>query len=322
MTTTQQLIQRTIGHLLPHPQILNFHEGTPQLPPGTPQNGLRLMMGAGDLNHGGIPNIQKFNTYDVFFCQPWDGNGSLLENVTYLATQPRTLLCFIDIKNPDQVKAFTTLFASRFSFIDGHGGHCPHFEMSALRKLLQEGGTAANVYEASETCMFLKDIQLWLDKGVLPLSNTNIVTGKIVDLTNQQEEPLKAQLRAKIRTMALANKSVTIPYNDLEQHTLQTLQHIARILLFELPLDLIGTYTEVKKDWQINAYNEFVVTKQSPNFKPQVIANYVAQHGHTLVSERATMLIQAILSDLDRDQLFGAQAKYDTFCRHIRDKME
>lgn len=320
MTTTQQLIQQTVGHLLPHPQILNFHDGTPQLPPGTPLNGLRLMMGAGDLNHGGIPNIQKFNTYDVFFCQPWDWNGSLLENVTYLVTQPNKLLCFIDIKNKEQVAAFTSLFANRFIFIDGHGGHCPHFEMSALRKLLQEGGTAANIYESSETCIFFRDMQTWLDKGVLPLFSANVVTSKIIDLTPQQEEPLKTQLCAKIRSMG--NQSIAIQYDDLEHHSLQTLQHIARILLFELPLDLTGAYLEFKKDWQAHAYYEFVLTKRSPDFKPLIIADYIAQNGNDPISERATLLIQAIRADLDNDQLFGAQAKYATFCRHIRDKMQ
>lgn len=323
MTSTQQLIQRTVGHLLPHPQILNFHDATAPAPAtAMPLNGLRLMMGAGDLNHGGMPNIQKFDTYDVFFCQPWDWNGSLLENVTYLATQPNKLLCFIDINNKEQVKSFTTLFAGRFSFIDGHGGHSPHFEMGALRKLLQVGGTAANIFEGSETCIQVRDIQNWLDKGVPPLNSPNAVTCKMYDLKPSDEEPLKVQLRAKIRSMAQTSKRITVNMDDLEQKSLQSLQYMCRTLLFELPLDLTGAYTELKKDWQPDPYNEFVVTKGQADFKPQVIANYIAQHGQTPVSERATTLIQAILRDMDSDNSIGAQAKYGTFCRHIKDKME
>ena len=323
-TKPEQLIQRTIGHLLPHPQIFNFHDLDALLQEQQQQqpNGLRLMMGAGDLSHGGIPNIQRFDTYDVFFCLPWDENGSLLQNVTYLLTQPNKLLCFIDIKNQEQLKAFTTIFANRFSFIDGHGGHCPHFELSDLRKLLQEGGTAANIYEGSETCLFLSDMQLWLDKGVLPRSNVNIITGRIIGLLQQDEEPVKAQLRAKIRDLAETNKRITVSMNDLEDQTLLTLQHIARILLFELPLDLTGAYTEIQKDWQPKAYEELVLTKRSPDFKPHIIANYIARNGNDAISERAANIIRAIRADMDNDVLFGAHAKYATFCRHIRNNME
>lgn len=320
---TQQLIQRTIGHLLPNPQVLNFHlpqEQQQQLP----EEGLRLMMGAGDLNQGGMPNIELFNTYDVFFCQPWDWNGSLLENVTYLITQPNKLLCFIDAKNPDQIKAFCTLFAGRFSFIDGFGGHCPHFDMSALRRLLQEGGTAANIYEGAETCITLEQMQNYLVHGVLPYPNYDSVTSKIMDLTDKTEPALKVQLCAKIRTLAAAAKRVKIPIDDLETLEIRTLQHRLRMLLFDsfMPLDLVANLVDIKKDWLPHPISELVVTKISPDFKLAEIAAYFAKHGETEDSNKARRIIAAIKADMDNDIIYPAEAKYKTFCRLIESMMK
>lgn len=324
MSTTMSLIQNKIGHLLPHPQVLNFHDGTPTLPDWLTNN-LRLMMGAGDLNHDDMPNIAKFHTYDVFLCEPWDWNDSLLQNVTHLLTT-RKLLCFLNINNKDHVAAFTQLFAGRFAFIDGHGGHSPHFEMRDLQKLLQEGGSATNIYEYSESCLRYSDLQQFLDKGYIPNCTThNILTGRLYSVPVGTD--IDTQLRQKISELL---RTVTqIKFSDAtlaEFDTLPTrsLQNILRILMFDnqMPVNLKGTYVQIQKDWQDTPYQTFVVTKQTPDLKSDQIAAFAVQSGvdHDVVV-RANMIIDAIHKDIINGEPFLSKAKYRTLCKHVATKM-
>lgn len=318
------LIHDKIGHLLPHPQVLNFHDGEPVLPDWLGGN-LRLMMGAGDLNHDGMPNIAKFHTYDVFLCQPWDWNGSLLENVTHLLTT-RKLLCFLDINDQHQVVAFTQLFAGRFAFIDGHGGHCPHFEMTDLQKLLEEGGSATNIYEYSETCLIYSDLQCFLEKGYIPnCSSHNILTGRLYNVPKGID--VETLLREKISQMLRTVTQISFSDATLEMiNTMPTrsLQNILRILMFDntMPVNLKGTYVNVQRDWQDDAYQTFVVTKEAPDFKADQISAFAMAAGidHAAVI-RANMIIDAILTDVRNGDPFLSKAKYRTLCKHVATKM-
>jgi hypothetical protein len=283
------------------------------------------MMGAGDLNHDGIPNIAKFNTYDVFLCEPWDWNGSLLENVTYLLTT-RKLLCFLNINNPSQVAAFTDLFAGRFAFIDGHGGHCPHFTMTDIQKLLQENGTATNIYEYSETCLRHSDLETFLETGFMPNSSShNILTGRLYQVPKGAD--IDTPLREKIRN--LLRYTTQIQFSDatlaeLESMPTRSLQNILRILMFDnqMPVNLKGAYIQLKKDWQDNPCKTFVVTKQMPDFKNETIAKFSDAVGadHDAVI-RTQLIITAILTDINNGDPFLSKAKYKTLCRHVETKM-
>jgi hypothetical protein len=128
------------------------------------------MVGAGDLEHGGMPNTQLFHQFDVFFCNGWDINGSLQRNVDYINTHypDQKVICVLDYAKPDQVERFISLFAGCFTLIDGHGGHTPHFTINELRLLLAEGGEAVNIYEKSESLISTDDLSFWLDKGYFP----------------------------------------------------------------------------------------------------------------------------------------------------------
>lgn len=318
------VITKTISDLLPCPQILNFHEGMPVLPEwvGT---GLRLMMGAGDLNHDGVPNVQMFATYDVFFCQPWDWNGSLRQNVIYLiANRPSALLCFIDNSNPEQVNRFTTLFAGRFAFIDGHGGHTPHISPSAAAKLLCDGGVATNMYEHAETIITATDVHFWLDKGYFKGSlSPNIITARI-SVSSTEEEALKSGLQAKALQLSAANKQIRLPQDKLDNigtYSVRELQSLIRGLLFEsfCPPNMVGSWVTMQRDWQSHEYELFVFTKVPLDFSEDVLEAYRVKHGnedpHYL---RACKIIALIQEDLDRETVFPASAKYNTYKKHIQ----
>jgi len=281
MTSTQALIQEKIGHLLPSNQVLNFHDGMPTLPEGTGDH-LRLMMGAGDLDHYGMPNTQHFATYDVFFCQPWDWNGSLVKNVTHLLTTPGRLLCLLDNNNPAHLEAFKTLFAGRFAFIDGHGGHCPHFSMDMLQALLIDGGKAANVYESSESCMRKDELMHWLDHGYFRgIIGDNIITGRVLGLTAEEERAIRERFLERVQQKARYCTQVTIDSAFLDGFHLRTLQHISRMQMFDdkMPVNLTGAYVKLQKDWQHTAHMEFVVTKNAVDFKAALIASHLTAFG-------------------------------------------
>lgn len=320
MSTTQKLINSNIGHLLPHPQILNFHD--PQtlptsLPPHIQNNtNLRLMMGAGDLNHGNVPNIQKFSSYDVFLCLPLVWDNALIENVQYLGTTNK-LLCFLDINISEQVAAFTTLFTNAFAFIDGHGGHCPHFDMYSLQKLLKNGAQATNIFEHSESCIYYHEMLGWIQNGYLKNAcSENILTGLILNMPPDAEPPLKVALIAKIHSMLKDTTQITLPqevFMDMPNLSLRELQVIARVLCFDklMPVNLKGTYEVLQRDWQDSPYPQFVVTKVNPDY---MLSSIPQSHPEM---PRIVAIIEAIDKDIANGLTFPSKAKYRTLRRRI-----
>jgi hypothetical protein len=284
--------------------------------------GLRLMMGAGDLNHDGIPNIQMFASYDVFFCQPWDWNGSLRENVMYLiANRPRTLLCFIDNSNEDQVNMFTSLFAGRFAFIDGHGGHTPHIRPSAAAKLLSDGGVATNMYENAETIVTEAEVNFWLENGYFRgCISPNMITARIAGNTDS----LLGRLQAKALELSARNKQVKLPQDKIDAiatYSVRQLQTLLRGLLFEncVPPNMVGSWVTMRKDWQSDEYEVFIFTKVPLDFQEAALERYSLRYGdddpHYL---RARTIISLINEDLGRESVFPASAKYNTYKKHMQ----
>jgi hypothetical protein len=318
------VIARTISDLLPCPQVLNFHEGNPVLPDWVGYR-LRLMMGAGDLNHDGVPNIEMFATYDVFFCQPWDWDGSLRQNVNYLiANRPHALLCFIDNSNAEQVNRFTTLFAGRFVFIDGHGGHTPHISPSVASKLLCDGGAATNMYESSENIINASEVNFWLDEGYFNgCRPSDIITARIVG-SPEELTALQGRLQEKALQMSDSNKQVQLPQykrDYISVCSVRQLQTLIRGLLFEpiTPPNMVGSWVVMQKDWVSTPREEFVLTKVPLDFQESVLEAYGVRHGNTDQHYlRARMIIDRIQEDLDNETVFAATAKYNTYKRHLQ----
>ena len=311
-------------------RILNFHRGACVLPEWTGFD-LRLMMGAGDMDHGGKPNLEMFSTYNVFYCLPLDWNDSLRKNVDYLlGSTAKTLLCFVDNDDKDQVAAFCDLFAGRFSFIDGHGGHCPHFSMCALGRLLGEGGIATNIFEMSEGLMTVGELEFWLDHGYFRgPSCDNMMTSRVYQpgvpygspLPN--EDHLKERLGDKIRLAAARSSRIDVSHVDLMTAPLGLLQTAMRVLLYEshTPVNLKGSFSLMRKDWQESASVHYIITKTSPDFSLELITR-VATLGHNDVVSRAHMLIEAINKDISSGMAWGSVAKYRTYNRHIEEKVK
>ncbi len=315
---------------LKDPRILNFHRDPCVLPEWAGFD-LRLMMGAGDLDHGGVPNLEKFSTYNVFYCLPMDWNDSLRKNVDYLlGSDAQRLLCFVDNEDKDQVAAFCALFAGRFSFIDGHGGHCPHFDMCALGRLLTEGGTATNIFEMSESLMSVDQLEYWLDHGYFrgPCGD-NFMTSRVYQPGQHYGGPLhnegdlKALLIAKIRVAAERSTRIDVSGVDLTAAPLGLLQTVMRVLMFDsyTPVNLQGSFSLMCKDWQKESGLHFIITKRSPDYSLDLIKE-VASRGHLDVVARAHMLIEAINRDIASGTAWGSVAKYRTYKRHIEEKVK
>jgi len=335
MPKPSELIEQKIGHLLPNPQILNFHTGVPTLPEASAGD-LRLMMGAGDLDQGGILNTEYFATYNVFFCAPWDNGGSLLRNVEYLLTTPGRLLCFIDIENPAHISAFKQLFAGRFSFIDGFGGHCPHFDTDTLSVLLKMGGQAANIYESGETILMKKDIDYWLENNTfkpypkntavqIGQRNKAMITARLH--VNPDDLPkLTEQIREKVLRAQESCTQIKIGREEINAADIHTLQQYACMQMFDndMPLDLTGTYTMIKKDWRKEPHMEFIITKHTPDFQLGLIEAYETRHGaEDPEAKRARKIISAIMSNISQNMHSWSKVKYySTFHKHIANKIK
>jgi len=294
----------TIADLLQNEHILNFHEGIPKVPEWLGQN-LRLMIGAGDLDHDDIPNIQKFSTYDVYFCLPWNNRGtSLRKNVEYLlANYPKQkLLCFLDYENTEHLTLFNTLFAGRFSFIDGHGGHCPHLDFCSLQMLLNNGGQALNIFEKSECIISVNEFEYWFVNDYFRgLLNINLLTSRI---RGEGFDEVDTKRRLLIKLREFNKKTLNIQIDDevllnLDDLSLTEIQYIYRSLIFDkqLPLNLTGMISYVSRDWRSPCL-ELIIKKIEPDYKLAQIEAYVEKYGSSKESVRALFIIEKIVEDL------------------------
>ena len=304
----------TIADLLPNEHILNFHDEDPVIPDWIGPN-LRLMIGAGDLDHDNMPNVQKFSTYDVFLCLPWSTHA-LRQNVEHLLSnfEKKKIICFLDATNSQHILSFTELFAGRFSLIDGHGGHCPHLELSQLQRLLTEGGQAMNIFEYGDTVISVDELTDWLDNG--HSLSANMLTCRVY----HDDPTLKTRMIEKTRALASAATYIRICPQllfSLEILTLREIQYVCRALTYDtsIPINLSGLVLHNEKDWR-NPCMELVLTKKMPDFKMDVLTRYIEQNGETAQSFRALYIIDKIREDLKNGCLFD-RYKYKTLLKHI-----
>ena len=317
----------TIQDLLPNEHFLNFSAAGVKLPDWFGAGPKSLIMGAGDLIHGGMLNVQAFDMFDVYFCKPWDWQGSLRSNMLYLLQHfnQQKLLCFIDIDNSEQMAKFTELFAGRFQLIDGHLGHCPHFSHGQLHKLLANGGTAVNVFESSETCLSVEELDNWLNTGQFKKFRSIILTGRIhhngsLTLPADLEANLKQRCILKINSMSRDFVKLDASVQaDIPNRSLHQLQQIMYILSLDASMlcTLSGVMRPYKRVWRADSYDEFIVTKTPLVYRDNDVAAYFAANGNDNVINRINTIKGGIYADADRDFAWGTQAKFNTLKKYI-----
>ena len=313
---------QTIADLLPNEHILNFHEGEVLLPTWLPPF-LSLMVGAGDLDHDNTLNVQKFSTFNVFFCNAWDSSGSFRKNVEYLIRfNPQQVICVIDHGNEAQVDRFVELFRGRFSLIDGHLGHTPHLSISNIQKLLAPGGKAMNIYERSESMVELDEMRYWFEHGHFkggfsPLLLTSTMYKKGEGYLNEHDkEVMWLQFLTKIQTIYNPTGPITYdPSFDLYQMSLRDLQILLYCLQLnpKMPINMKGVYTYNTRVWRTDPILELVLTKVEPVYGHAKIE----QCSDPQLRERAYYIIDAIKRDIENDVPVWSFAKYKTLMAHL-----
>ena len=294
-----------------------------------------LMVGAGDLEHDGIPNTQKFSQFDVFFCNAWDVNGSVQRNVDYINTYyaDEKVICVVDYKNKDEVERFINLFAGCFMLIDGHGGHTPHFTVDEVRLLLAEGGEAMNIYEKSESLLLVDDARFWFDKGYFPYrcASHTYLNSRIYnknspryELPAEEQEEMRLKFLDKIKETYQGVKRTVISPEllvNLDALPLSTLQEILVSIMFDIQihLDMVAEVRMNQRVWRPVATVELVLKKVPVDYMEAKITSC----NDALMRERAEHIISKIREELGQGQVYPPYAKYRTLMRHIlSDKFE
>jgi hypothetical protein len=313
--------------------LLDFSTEVLALPAGFRPSS--LMVGAGDLEHGGTPNTQLFHQFDVFFCNAWDVNGSVQRNVDYInANYPgQKVICVVDYHKKDEVERFITLFAGCFTLIDGHGGHTPHFTIDELRRLLTEGGEAMNIYEKSESLLSVDDARFWFEKGYFPYScashtylNSRIYNKNSprYELLAEEEKEFRLKFLDKIHEMYQGVKRTTIRPEllaNLDGLPLSFLQEILVSIMFDsqIHLDMKGEVRMNRRLWRDVSTVELVLKKVSVDYMEQKVASCSDE----AMRERAEMITARIREELQQGQVYPPYAKYRTLMKHIlSDKFE
>ena len=291
------------------------------------KNPVSLMVGAGDLIHDGILNVEKFSESDVFFCNAWDIDGSFKANIDYLeAMQYNKIICVVDYHDYTQRRRFIEAFKGRFYMIDGHGGHVPHFTVAELEELLTEGGEAVNIHEKSETMLPLKDAKYFLENGFFPgyIASHSYLTGRIYDktcvpltygITDTQTAELEQLFIENIRTCSRRTylnmpSPITLDTDILENlHllSLSDLQQIAACFHYhkEMPLNMRGRICMNARTWRHGYFLEIVLKKVPIDFTP----------GSPMDELRVARIVEAIKRDMERKDLVGQWAKYRTLTK-------
>jgi hypothetical protein len=272
----------TIRNLLPNEHILNFHAGADavRLPDWLGDN-LKLIVGAGDMEHAGVLNVDKLNMFDVFLCLPEDDSGSLRRNIeAFLKQYPRQkVICFVDTRNELHLKSFCNLFANRFTLVDGHGGHTPHLPIDCISKILKVGGTAVNLYEIGDTVIDEEQLTSIITKEDRTLTDLDLrILFSHIGMLQYNSPNIKAEvirnyrlyLQQKIFQKLKTNRSIELTWSDLpKENTSETLRPyitaFALVHMFDpLPANLKGVFKANTRIWQPETeLIELVVTKVS-----------------------------------------------------------
>ena len=296
--------------------VLNFHEGVERLPEWLEGSyTLSLIMGAGDLCQEGVLNVDKFSSFDVFFCNAWDQMKSFKNNVDYLCEHHyrRKAICVIDVKNKEEMAQFVKLFAHRFHCVDGFGQHTPHMSITDLEKVLHLGGTATNIYELSENAVKFSEIMQWLQDDYFPFHG--MVDAKVYGdegfgckLTEEENSQIIPLMLTRIRQMLANSMTVRTAEDLLDSYSLSDLQKILRGLLYEpnMPLNMVGEIKMNMRPWRPYSYMELVISRVEVDFK----INEIAECEDIEARERLQILVNAIKADLQTGFNLGARMKY------------
>lgn len=303
--------------------VLNFHEGVERLPEWLPADRLSLIMGAGDLDQGGILNVEKFSDFDVFFCNNWGFNKSFERNVTYLEKHylHKKVICVIDVYNKDQMKRFTELFTHRFRFIDGYDQHTPHMSILDLEKVLCVGGHAVNIYEMSEACIELSEFDKYLNDDYYPY--LALMDGKVYrapgisfDLGEEKTAELKALVIRRIRERVEKGELVKVEESvlrDLGSYSLWHLQKVLKALLHDTQFtpNMMGTIKWNTRSWRDGSMLELVIERVDLDGRLEHLQDD---------EQKGVMsaLLDAIKADIRSGFLLGARMKYRRLNRTLK----
>jgi hypothetical protein len=304
--------------------VLNFHEGVECLPEWLPEDGLSLIMGAGDLDQEGILNVNKFSDFNVFFCNNWGFNESFERNVAYINEHyfHQKVICIIDVHNEQEMVSFTDLFKHRFRRVDGYGQHTPHMSITYLERVLCIGGRATNIYEMSEMCMEVNEFQKYLKEDFYPYME--MMDGKVYrnpgtcfDLGEEKTAELKALVLRRIHERVDKGGFVEVEYSvmrDLETYSLWNLQKVLKALLYEpqFPPNMLATIGWNKRSWREETMLELVVQRIEPNYHLDMFHDE-KQKGNM------SALVDAIKADISVGFIFGARMKYKRLMRALKD---
>jgi hypothetical protein len=319
----------TIQDLLPNEHFLDFGSGVIKLPDWFGTEPKNLIMGAGDLRHNNMLNVQMFNMFDVFFCKPWDWDGSLRGNMEYLLANHhhQKLLCFIDNDNMEQMDKFVALFAGRFRLIDGHLGHCPHLKLCHIHALLVNGGEAVNVFEPTSTCLDISEFDYWLTNGTFKIGNSAYLTGQLYDkrtgslgVPDNLADDFMRRTLEKICSMPRNFINIAADVEaDAPTMRMRELQQILYALTLDsaMPVTLTGTVCNYQRIWRQTICVELVITKRPVEFRNHDVEAYRVANGDNYVTFRIEDFKAAILNDIDRDMAWASQAKFRTLQKFI-----
>jgi hypothetical protein len=314
--------------------LLDFSKAVLQsLPVGLRPNS--LMVGAGDLEHDGIPNTQKFSQFDVFFCNAWDVNGSVQRNVDYInAYYPeQKVICVVDYNEKEQVERFISLFAGCFTLIDGHGGHTPHFTIDELRLLLAEGGEAVNIYEKSESLLSTDDARFWFNNGYFSyrFAKHTYLNSRIYnknspryELPAEEQEEMRLKFLDKIKETYQVVKRTVISeelLENLDALPLSILQEILVSILFDnqIHLDMVADVRMNQRVWRDVSTVELVLKRVPVDYMEEK----VRLCRDVMMKLRAEVITAKIREELEEGQVYPPYAKYKTLIKHIlSDKFE
>lgn len=250
------------------------------------------------------------------------------ENVDKL-TPTGPVLCCLDVNNPQMLAAFVAQFRGRFSTIDGHWGHVPHFSLETLEELLSEGGKASNIFELSSGIININTFLRWLDEEYINaysnihMSTTKVISDGAMQLNENDCMKLEDVLRKKILYLNSVNRNIHLSEEvllSLNNYRHTTLQKIFGSLLHDAitPLSLLGTVGDYKPAWANEERIELVLQKSSPSFWENLLESYAKIHGRNGVVERAEMIMEGVRTDMKNYMIWQSKAKYATFLRHMR----
>jgi hypothetical protein len=293
---------------------MNYLDSSPEIPFHLQGRTLTLLLGAGDTVHSGVTNVEKFK-YDVMICLPYNMQ-MFQENVDKL-TPTGPVICCLDVNNPQMLTRFIEQFRGRFSIIDGHWGHVPHFSLETLEELLSEGGKASNIFEISSGII---NINAYSN---IHMSTIKVISDGAMNLLENDCMMLEDVLRRKILYLNSVNRNIHLSEEvllSLNNYRHTTLQKIFGSLLHDAitPLSLLGTVGNYQPAWAHEERIELVVEKSSPSFWEKLLESYVEIHGRNDVVERAELIMAGVKGDMKNYMIWQSKAKYATFLRHMR----